>query len=333
MMTDFIDRLCESLRALHAEGTNVLLAVSGGADSVALLRGVAELQTKLELQVVVAHLNHQLRGAESGADEQFVAELCERQQVPVLLGRENILQIAENERTGVEETARRVRYQFLKESAAKAGARFVATAHTADDQAETILHHLLRGTGLAGMRGIARERELSADLQLIRPLLFATRAEIEAYLASIRQDFRSDTTNSDTTYTRNRIRSSLLPLLERDYNPQVRDALLRLGEQAGDLQDAVEQLAARFVEQATEQRDESTSRLNADVLRDLPRHLLRECFSHLWKEMNWPRQRMGFAEWDRLAGLALNGGAANLPGNIDVRARGRLIVLSKGERT
>jgi tRNA(Ile)-lysidine synthase len=329
-MTDFVDRLETSFRTLGLEETSVLLAISGGADSVALLRGAVALREKLKLKLVAAHLNHTLRGAESEGDACFVAELCERLQVPVQIGSENIADLASAAGAGVEETARHVRYDFLKRVAADEHVAAVTTAHSADDQAETVLHHLIRGTGLAGLRGISPARAMGDSVRLVRPLLFATRAEIEAYLSELRQPYRTDSTNADESQTRSRIRRSLLPLLERDYNPQVREALVRISQQARDAQETLELLAKRFVEQAIEQRDATTCRLNADVLASLPRHLLRECFIRVWKQMNWPRQPMGFTEWERLAVLAATGGAIQLPGNIDARTRGRLIVLSRG---
>lgn len=328
-MTEFTRRLADSLRRLGLASARMMLAVSGGADSVALLRGAVELRETLSLQLFAAHLNHNLRGADSDADAAFVSALCAEQSVPLTLGSENVADAAKDASAGVEETARRIRYDFLRNAAVRENCRFVATAHTADDQAETILHHALRGTGLAGLRGISPTRPLDPSVTLVRPLLFATREEIETYLSDLHQTFRQDATNSDETLTRSRIRGTLLPLLEREFNPQVREALVRLADQATDAQGTLESLAARFVEEAIEQRDASTCRLNADVLAKLPRHLVRECFLRLWKQMGWPRQRMGFTEWDRLAEIASQGGAAVLPGNIDARTRGRLIVLTR----
>lgn len=329
-MSDFIDQLAASFRALSLEQTRVLLAVSGGADSVALLRGAVASREDLRLHLVAAHLDHNLRGAESQGDAQFVADLCASLDVAVTIGSENVIEAARRSGAGIEETARRIRYEFLRQAAAQLDCSAVATAHSADDQAETVLHHLIRGTGLAGLRGISAARDGNDSVRIVRPLLFASRAEIEKFLAELGQSYRNDSTNSDESQTRSRIRRSLLPLLERDYNPQVREALVRLSDQARDAQETLELLAVRFVEEAIEQRDASTCRLNAAVLSGLPRHLLRECFIHVWKQMSWPRQPMGFTEWERLANLALAGGAAQLPGNIDVRTRGRLMVLSRG---
>src|SRR5262249_48782964 len=133
---------------------------------------------------------------------------------------------------GVEAAARQARYEFLAKTAHECGARYIATAHTADDQVETILFNVLRGTGLAGLAGIPRMRTLNESTTLIRPLLDFKRSEIISYLATLNQPYRDDETNQLLDYTRNRIRHDLIPILERDYNPRVRESLLRLAQAA-----------------------------------------------------------------------------------------------------
>jgi tRNA(Ile)-lysidine synthase len=155
----------------------VLVAVSGGADSVALLRGLCALRSAGDGRLVIAHFNHRLRGAESAADQTFVEELGQQQALRVILGSRD-----GDGRASSEETLREQRYQFLRQAADQAGARYVAIAHTADDQVETVLHNILRGTGLAGLAGIPRVRPLTEAATLIRPLLGATRAEVLAFL-------------------------------------------------------------------------------------------------------------------------------------------------------
>lgn len=326
-MPGFVDHLRDELRSLSLRDTRLMVAVSGGADSVALLRGVVALQSELNIAPVAAHLNHNLRGEQSNEDARWVAMLCSRLDVPLIAGSKQVAELAAAESLGLEEAARQVRYEFLERVATENRCPYIATAHTADDQAETVLHHVLRGTGLSGLRGISRSRPIGGGVTLVRPMLGISRAEIEAYLHEEPQEFRVDEMNTDESLTRSRIRHALLPLLERDYNPQVREALLRLGRQACDAQETLEILAARLVETACEQRDATTCRLNCDGLANAPRHLLREAFAFVWKQMNWPRQRMGFSEWDKLAAMVRDGGAATFPGNIEARRRGTLLVL------
>ena len=163
-------RLAEAWPPEDWQDVTVLVAVSGGADSVALLRAIVALKTAGEGRLVAAHLNHQLRPAEAEADQALVVELCRRLGVACEVGRVRLDLAGPEGRDGLEAAARRARYQFLEATAARLGARFVVTAHTADDQAETILHRILRGTGIGGLSGMARARPLG-PATLIRPLL------------------------------------------------------------------------------------------------------------------------------------------------------------------
>ena len=195
-------------------GEPVLAALSGGADSVALLRALLALG----YSVRAFHLNHCLRGAESDRDETFCRALCERLGVPLTVERIDVR--AQTAGEGIEAAARRIRYERLV--AAAQGAK-IATAHTADDNLETMLFHLARGTGPKGLAGIPPVRG-----DIIRPLIGAERAQVEAYLAELGQDFVTDSTNLSGDYTRNRIRHEVVPVL-RQLNPSVCGAAARLG--------------------------------------------------------------------------------------------------------
>ena len=210
----------------------LLLAVSGGADSVALLRGMLALQQEFHLELAVAHLNHQLRGVDSDNDVRWLNEQCAQLQIKFFSGEQNISAIAAESRTGIEETARKVRYDFLRNIASENNFSHIAVAHHADDQAETVLHHFLRGTGIAGLAGMPFSRKLEEGIQLIRPLLHIRQTEIKNYLQEIDQPFLEDATNQENHYTRNRIRNQLLPLLKEEYNQNIEAALLRLSTQA-----------------------------------------------------------------------------------------------------
>ena len=212
--------------ALIHPGSHVLCAVSGGADSVCLLHALYHLREQLPFTLSAAHYDHQLRGEESRRDacfvEQFVALCCGPQRLkdgsllpPVRLysGGGDVAARAELQGTGLEETAREMRYAFLRETAREAGADLIATAHTANDNAETILFHLARGTGLRGLGGIDPRRE-----GLIRPLLTTTRQEVEDYLFHYALPHMEDSSNQDDSFTRNRIRHQIIPVLE-DISP------------------------------------------------------------------------------------------------------------------
>ncbi len=217
-------------------GTRVLCALSGGADSMCLLHSLCCLKDKLGIEVMAAHYNHNLRGAESHRDEVFVREQCALLQVELTVGQGDVTAQAKIAGTGIEETAREMRYAFLRQAAQEMGAQVIATAHNANDNAETVLMHLIRGTGLRGLTGIAPVRG-----NIIRPLLTTTRAEIETYLEAKGVPFTEDSTNADDAYTRNRIRHSVLPLLN-DICPGAMD---RLNQTAKTLRKDEEYLAGQ----------------------------------------------------------------------------------------
>jgi tRNA(Ile)-lysidine synthase len=305
----------------------MLLAVSGGADSVALLRGLAELREDLSLVLHVAHLDHQLRGQAARDDAEWVARSSGTLGLACTIGTSDVADLARRSGRGIEETARDERYRFLTETARALDCPVIALAHTADDQAETILHHILRGTGLSGLRGIPRERRLDSGVRLIRPLLDLEHSVVLDYLARLGQDYRDDESNRDEAYTRNRLRHQLLPLLAEQYNPHVREALRRLGQQAVETQAAVESLAGELLERALHSSSAVECRLKWQALSNFPRHLVREGLAQLWQRQGWPRRNMGFEQWDSLAEIALHGGAGTLPGMIDVRREGRWLVI------
>jgi tRNA(Ile)-lysidine synthase len=323
----FTSRLAQEIASLVCEPRPLLVAVSGGADSVALLRGLHELGDEQKLALHAAHLDHQLRGQAARDDAEWVARLCQSLAVPCTIGQSDIAGLAQRCGRGIEETARDERYRFLEATARAHDSPAILLAHTADDQAETILHHILRGTGLPGLRGIPRERELGSGARLVRPLLDIERVTVLDYLSHLGQDFREDESNRDGAYTRNRIRHQLLPLLAREYNPNIREALRRLGDQAAATQAALEAVAADVLERALDSSTAEECRLKWQPLTGVPRHLLREILMLLWRRQNWPRQKMGFEHWDELAAIVLRGGSANFPGNIDARREGKWVVI------
>jgi len=208
-------------------GERIAVAVSGGADSVALLLLLLELREKMGFVLVVVHFNHQLRGRFSDADEKFVARLAARHELEFHSASANVAASAKKERANLEDAARRARYSFFQSLAGAGRYSRIAVAHTADDQAETVLAHILRGTGLPGLGGIH-----PAVGHVFRPLLEMRRKELRAYLKQQKQPWREDATNLDLTRLRARIRARLLPLIEKTFQPAVAQHLSALASQA-----------------------------------------------------------------------------------------------------
>jgi tRNA(Ile)-lysidine synthase len=208
--------LCLRRYEMVRAGDRVGVAVSGGADSVALLLLLLELRRRLGVVLSVIHFNHKLRGAASDADEKFVAKLAGEYGVEFYVEHKDVAGRAKREKANLEDAGRRARYEFFAKLVEEGHVARVAVAHTADDQAETVLAHILRGTGLAGLGGIHPVTE-----HVVRPLIEMRRAELRAYLKSRGQTWREDATNRDTTRMRARIRKKLLPLLEKHFQPAV----------------------------------------------------------------------------------------------------------------
>lgn len=302
-MTAFLEQLRFGWIACGVErGETVVLAVSGGADSVGLLCGTEAIADNLNLRIVVAHFNHRLRGPASDRDADWVRRTGWRIADSVVIDSAPALPAGVH---ASEESARDLRYEFLKESARRYNSRFVAVAHTADDQAETILHHVLRGTGITGLRGIPRIRPLDDRITLVRPMLDMSRGDIVKWLGERRQTYRHDATNSDVRFTRNRIRNALLPQLATEFNPQIVPALLRLGRQVADTDEALKELAEKALEQCQPRISKEGSECVLDIrgTADWPRHVRRGMYVLLWTRLGWPRKKMGYGAWDALANL------------------------------
>jgi len=214
-------------KGLLRAGERVGVALSGGADSVALLLLLVELRKQLGVVLSVAHFNHKLRGKNSEADERFAARLAAKYGLAFHAGHGDVAAKAKRNKANLEDTARRARYEFFGELVQGGHLDKVAVAHTADDQAETVLAHILRGTGLAGLGGIHPKVG-----HVVRPLLGVRRAELRAYLKLKKQTWREDATNRDTTRMRARIRKKLMPLLEKQFQPAVVEHLATLAELA-----------------------------------------------------------------------------------------------------
>jgi tRNA(Ile)-lysidine synthase len=220
-------------------GVRVGIAVSGGVDSVALLRLLLDLRKELGIVLSVVHLNHKLRGADSDADERFVAELAQAHKLELHCDSGDVAAHASTKRLGTEAAGRELRYQFFWKLLETKKLDRVATAHTIDDQAETVLLRLVRGAGTRGLAGIYPQlsdpgSQFSDTPSIIRPLLGARRVELESYLTEIGQAWREDQSNRDLRYSRNRVRHGIMPRLERGLNPSVREALAEVAEIARD---------------------------------------------------------------------------------------------------
>lgn len=308
--------------SMFERGDRVLVAVSGGADSVALLRVLHVLRHELGIGLYAAHLDHQLRGEAAREDAAFVAGLSEGLGIPCTVDALDVRALAQREKRSLEDAAREVRYTFLRRVADQVGARKVAMGHTLDDQAETVLFRLFRGSGRRGLAGIPPQR----DGLFVRPLLETSRCQILAYLKEIGQPFRTDASNTDLRFARNRIRHELMPGLLRRYGAGLP---VRLGRTAQILRDEDAFLGAMAGEglcKATRDRDGHKIVLDMSVLLgyhiSLRRRMLGQAF------LEGTGRALGFEAAERLLGLmGSSSGFASLPAGVMAQRSGDLLVL------
>ncbi len=318
-MTKFEKQLRTEMRKLGVQKSDrILVAVSGGADSTALLDALARWKGNL----CAAHLNHQLRAEESNADEAFVCSLTRALEIKTIIERKDISVAAEGK--NIEAVARQIRYDFLLKAAQTSQAKFIFTGHSRDDQIETLLMRLLRGTGAAGLHGIHQDRNLSEEIKLLRPMLNISRVEILAHCEHYNLEFRTDSSNDSLDFTRNRIRHELIPELNK-YNPFFGEALVQTAEQisADDdyLQTEVEKIFPGLV---------SENALLIAPLIALPTALRRRVIREWIKKNRGDLRRIGFVHLVSIETLALEGEGnsyVELPDGWKVLRSGKVLKL------
>ena len=324
-----------------AVGRVLVAAVSGGPDSVALLRSLHRLSGPFDLKLHVAHLDHDFRGEEAVEDARFVAGLAEELGLPSTVEKQDPEEYrATRNISSFEQLAREMRYSFLSDTARAAGAPLVALGHTADDQAETVLLHVLRGSGLHGLRGMSEvspwpwPRGVS-DVSLFRPLLNVTKAQTAAYCRKLGQPYREDSGNLLPRFTRNRVRRELMPHLASEYNPRVRESLLRLSRTASLELDFVESEVDRLWPLVA---TEGTGWVSLDAGRSAVLHpalrsaLIRRAYASISGDTLRLRESHIRAMQQAMGG-AMTGWSVDLPGGLVFRREYGRFLMTRADRT
>lgn len=226
---------------LIQKNDKIVIGVSGGPDSMCLLDSLYSLKRELQIEIFVAHINHMIR-KEADEDTQYVEKYCNEKNIEIFIKKADVTKLSKEQKIGTEEMGRIVRYDFFEEVANKVGANKIATAHNANDNAETVLMNLLRGSGVSGLKGIEIKRKQNKDncdkkinqisqaIEYIRPIRECTRQEIEEYCNKSNLNPKIDKTNSENIYNRNKIRNLLIPYLKKEFNPNILEGLNRLSD-------------------------------------------------------------------------------------------------------
>ena len=329
-----LDKLVEKTFPLTQWRTfRTLIAVSGGPDSVALLRLIAaNADAESMSNLIVAHVNHGTRAEQSDADAKFVQQLSNKHRLEFrveTLVPENIDGSAGQSNS--EESLRNARYERLVGMAGRLGCRYLVTGHHLDDQIETVLFRIFRGTGIAGLQGIPERRVVNDALTIVRPLLSVRSAELKAYLHSIGQDFRIDPTNAESSFTRNFLRNEILPPLEQRFGDVV-GAVSRLSEQAKQAEAFLDKSVDPLLASITLQNDDEVH-LDRRQLVDQPDVLVQKLLLKIWSDQHWPLQAMSAQWWQRLTNSIKkqpHSQTLNVPGPVSFRVdNDRTIILRK----
>ena len=321
-----------------SENDKVLVCVSGGPDSVALLYLLYFLKDEFNLKLRIAHLNHMMRGKEADRDADFVRNLAERLNSPIISKNSDVPSFVKKNKLSSEEGARILRYRFFSEAAVKFKVDKVAIGHTADDQIETVLMRIVRGTGLEGLGGIQPVIEQNG-INIIRPLIEVWKKEIEDYLRQKNLRFRTDLSNKNKVYFRNKIRLGLIPYLSRNYNSGIKEILLRLGDAAREDCDYLGKVSKKAFEKLIEVESKKNKSEIGVSIRRLSRHPLavrRRIMRLAIRKIKGDLRRISFQNLEDLNSL-IQGSDRNLflhlPDGIKVRREyGKLIFYKSGRQ-
>ncbi len=310
-------------RGVFTQGQRAMVACSGGPDSVALLDIMTRYAPSVGIKVFCCHLNHCLRGADSDEDERFVQKLAKSRSIEIFTATRDVAALARERGLSVETAAREARYEFFAEAAKKLRCSVVVTAHTASDNVETFLQRLIEGAGAEGLSGIPSWRLLDAarKVHLWRPLLFAYRSNIEGYCASRGLEFRTDKTNLEPTYLRNRIRLRLLPLL-REFNPSIEQALARAAMTVSDLYDYVGDDVERVYRSILYQPKPPILVISIYKLLECPAVTAREAVKYVLINAGVEWRELKYSHVDAVFALAMSRKASarlDMPGDVSVR--------------
>lgn len=282
-----VDSLLHSLREfihhhrLIERNEKIIVAVSGGIDSIVLLDTLAELRQELDFELAIAHFNHKLRGEESNLDETFVRSVAKERELVCYIERANTQSVAEAKRSSLQETARDLRYGFFKNLRESMGFHKVATAHHADDNAETMLFNLIRGAGVHGLSGIPA---MNQETSVFRPLLFASRDQITRYAKARHLEYREDSSNAKDDYTRNFLRHNVIPQLRENINPNLTATLLRTSEVFGLLEEYLQHEAAKLATNVIVRRSADYVIIDAKQFQAAERFLQEHLLLHTARE-------------------------------------------------
>ncbi|NQS99539.1 MAG: tRNA lysidine(34) synthetase TilS [Candidatus Omnitrophica bacterium] len=331
-MQELVKQTIEKFNLLKAND-RVIVALSGGPDSVALLYVLARLKKDWRLHLHIAHLNHLLRKNEAEEDSKFVLSLAKKLDYPISCESINVKDFAKRKKLSIEEAARKLRYDFLVKTAKENGANKIALGHNWNDQAETVLMRFLRGSGISGLRGMPAKRELSGCL-IIRPLIEIKREQIMNFLKAKKISYRIDSSNLENSFLRNKTRNSLIPLLEKEFNPNIKQRLVSFAENVSCDSDFLQSEGIRRFKAVRIGASQTEIALNAGKLSSLHEALQKLVCRMAIKQLKGDLRRIDYRHWkelDELVKQRPTNSVVDLPGGVSaIKKRERVVFYNRG---
>ncbi|MFC1632133.1 tRNA lysidine(34) synthetase TilS [Candidatus Omnitrophota bacterium] len=313
-------------------GEKVVVGVSGGADSVALLQLLDKLKKPWRLKLHIAHLNHLLRPGEAERDSNFVAGLAKKMKLPITCAAIDVKDFAKSAKLSIEEAARNLRYDFLVNLAKENGCKKIALGHNRNDQAETVLMRFLRGSGVAGLGGIPVKRAFDGCL-IVRPLINTTRKQITDFLAAKKINYRTDSSNLSNLFLRNKVRQQLIPLIEQGFNANIQEVLVNFAENISVDFAFLEETVQRKFKLVSLTPNQEEVVLNSKKFSALHKALQKSICRLAIKQLKGNVRKIDFRHWKELESLIEfrpHNSIVDLPGNVSVaKKKGKLVFYSR----
>lgn len=298
----------------------VLVGLSGGADSVALLYILYALREEYLLDIYIAHMNHKFRGKESDEDEKFCRDLARNLKIDISFGEADVPKIAREKGISPEEAGRQERYNFFRRIALKKNISKIATGHHRDDQAETVLMRAIRGSGMAGLGGMSPTKKMQ-DFTIIRPLIEISKPEIEDFIKDNDLEFRYDSSNNNVVFTRNRIRHELIPYLEKNFNPNIKEILVNMAENLRIENDFLEKFAKRKFRSMSKKDTSGEISINIKNFKRQPEAIRKRILRSALEELKGNLRRFTYQHWKEMEDLINKrptNSVVDLPGEVKV---------------
>ncbi|MDO8602577.1 MAG: tRNA lysidine(34) synthetase TilS [Candidatus Omnitrophota bacterium] len=303
MPTTFLDKIKATIKKhnMLQKHDRILVGVSGGPDSVTLLHILCELRKEYSLNITIAHLDHKFRGDESEGDRRFCEGLAKKYNIEIVWEEIDVPKISKEKGLSPEETARFERYDFFKRIALEKGIDKIAVGHTRDDQAETVLMRIMRGTGMKGLGGMSPVKEISGN-KIIRPLIEVSRKDVEDFISESGLKFRTDSSNEKAIFTRNKIRMELIPLLEKDFNPNIKEVLGNMAENLQIENDFLSRYAKRKFKSVSKIR-QGQILIDSKKFKKLPEALRKRVLRVGLEELKGDLRRLTYQHWKEMEEL------------------------------